>query len=117
MKRFLAVYTGEPNTKNDKDWRKLDPKERATREQAGMKAWGEWMEKHAKQTIDGGAPLGKTLGVNKDGVYQTKNNLCGYIIIEAKSHEDAAKLFLNHPHFAIFPGDGVEIVECLPMPG
>jgi hypothetical protein len=22
-----------------------------------------------------------------------------------------------HPHFTIFPGDSVEIMECLPMPG
>jgi hypothetical protein len=29
----------------------------------------------------------------------------------------AAKLFEGHPHFTIFPGDGVEVMECLPIPG
>jgi len=29
----------------------------------------------------------------------------------------AARLFVNHPHFTILPGDSVEIMECLPMPG
>ena len=28
-----------------------------------------------------------------------------------------AKLFEKHPHFTIFPGDSVEIMECLPIPG
>ncbi len=36
---------------------------------------------------------------------------------EAESHEAAAKLFLSHPHFSIFPGDSIEIMECLPIPG
>ncbi len=29
----------------------------------------------------------------------------------------AARMFADHPHFAIFPGDSVEIMECLPLPG
>ena len=28
----------------------------------------------------------------------------------------AAKMFEGHPHFTIFPGDSVEIMECLPLP-
>jgi hypothetical protein len=35
----------------------------------------------------------------------------------AESHEVAAKLFLNHPHFAIFSGDNIKVMECLPIPG
>lgn len=30
---------------------------------------------------------------------------------------EAASLFEGHPHFAIFPGDAVEIMERLPIPG
>jgi ribosomal protein S17 len=26
------------------------------------------------------------------------------------------KFMVDHPHFTIFPGDGVEIMECLPIP-
>ena len=29
----------------------------------------------------------------------------------------AAKLFENHPHFTIFPGESVEIMPVLPIPG
>lgn len=32
----------------------------------------------------------------------------------ARAH---ARLFENHPHFSIFPGDAVEVMECLPVPG
>jgi hypothetical protein len=43
--------------------------------------------------------------------------MAAYTIVQAESHEAAAKLFEGHPHFAIFPGDGVEIMEVLPIPG
>lgn len=42
--------------------------------------------------------------------------MAGYVIVQAESHEAAAELFERHPHFAIFPGDSVEIMECLPLP-
>ena len=37
-------------------------------------------------------------------------------VVEAESQEAAANMFIGHPHFTIFPGDGVEIMECLPIP-
>jgi len=33
-----------------------------------------------------------------------------------ESHAAAARLFENHPHFAIFPGESVEIMPILPIP-
>ena len=38
--------------------------------------------------------------------------MSGYVVVQAESHEAAAKMFENHPHFTIFPGDSVEIMEC-----
>jgi len=38
-------------------------------------------------------------------------------VVQAETHEAAAKLFLNHPHFSIFPGDSIEVMENLPIPG
>jgi len=37
--------------------------------------------------------------------------------VQADSHAAAAKLFESHPHFAIFPGERVEIMPVLPIPG
>jgi len=42
--------------------------------------------------------------------------LGGWIVVKAASQDEAAKLFLDHPHFTIFPGDRVEVMECLPIP-
>jgi len=64
-----------------------------------------------------GSPLGQTKRVDKKGVTDTRNELGAWTVVKAKSQEDAAKLFLSHPHFMIFPGDRVEVMEGLPIPG
>ncbi len=115
MKAFLAVYTGAPS--NFEAWQALDDATRTAREAAGMKAWGEWGEKHAAVTVLDGGPLGRTKRVGPEGVTDIRNNLGGFIVINAEDHAAAARLFENHPHFTIFPGDGVEIMEILPVPG
>ena len=45
------------------------------------------------------------------------NELGAFTVVRAASHEAAAKMFENHPHFAIFPGEAVEIMPVLPIPG
>ena len=115
MKNFMAVYTGTPD--GMEKWNKLDEATRKSKEQQGMKAWGDWMETHKAIIVFGGGPLGKTKRITSQGVADTRNNLAGYIVIKAESQDAAARLFVNHPHFAIFPGDGVEVMECLPIPG
>jgi hypothetical protein len=37
-------------------------------------------------------------------------------VVCADSHEAAATLFENHPHFMIFPGESVEVMPVLPIP-
>jgi hypothetical protein len=115
MKKFVALYLGTEQARSA--WDKLSESERKQREAAGMKAWGEWMVTHQKSVIDNGGPLGKTRRIDPQGVADTNNAVAGYIVVQAESHEAAAKLFLNHPHFSIFPGDSVEIMEVLPIPG
>ncbi len=43
--------------------------------------------------------------------------MSAFSIVRAASHEAAAKLFERHPHFTIFPGDAVEIMPIMPIPG
>jgi hypothetical protein len=114
MKKFLAVYLGTPDTMGE--WNKLPEVERKEREQQGMKAWGDWMAKHAQVVLDTGGPLGKTKRTSKQGVQDVRNDMVGYVIIEAESHEAAARLFEHHPHFTLFPGQAVDVMECLPIP-
>ena len=64
-----------------------------------------------------GGPLGKTKKVTQRGIDDTTNDMGAFSVVRADSHEAAAKLFDNHPHFSIFPGDSVEIMPVLPIPG
>ena len=61
--------------------------------------------------------MSSTTRVTSDGIAESRNNLGGYLVVEAESQADAAKFFLDHPSFAIFPGDAVELLEVLPIPG
>jgi hypothetical protein len=114
MKKFMAVYTGSPESMAA--WQSLDETERRRREADGMQAWKQWVEAHGASIVDNGAPLGKTKRVTAQGVADIRNNLAAYTVVQAESQEAAARLFENHPHFSIFPGDGVEVMECLPLP-
>lgn len=114
MKKFMAVYLGSAASKAQ--WDALDSNTRKEREQAGMKAWTQWAQEHAKVIVENGSPLGKTKRVTKKGITDVRNELAAYTVVQAESQEEAAKLFTNHPHFTIFPGDSVEIMECLPIP-
>ena len=116
MPRFLAVYTGTATARDKAEWDMLPPEVRQQREAEGMRAWGEWGARHQAAIVDGGAPLGKTKRVGKDGITDITNTSVGYVIVEAPSHEAAARLFENHPHFSVFPGESVEVMECLPLP-
>lgn len=115
MKNYLAIFTGSPASMDS--WSQLDDATRAERESAGMQAWGDWVNAHAASIVDHGTPLGKTVRVTSEGLADFRNALCAYTVVQADSHEAAARLFENHPHFAIFPGDGVEVMECLAVPG
>lgn len=114
MKNFLAVYTGSASGRTD--WDALDEATRKQREQAGMEAWGKWVKANEKAIVDSGAPLGKTKRIDKKGIADIRNAMAAYTVVQAESHEAAAEIFKDHPHFTIFPGDGVEVMECLPMP-
>ena len=114
MKKFLGIYTGTEAKKAE--WDKMDANKRKELEAKGIKAWMDWGAANASVIVDQGAPLGKTKRASKQGIGDIKNAMTGYVIVQAESHAVAAKLFENHPHFTIFPGDSVEIMECLPLP-
>jgi hypothetical protein len=115
MKTFLAVYLGTPEAMTD--WNALAPEVRAQREAEAMRAWQAWEERHAERIVDRGAPLGPTLSISRAGIADARNALCAYVILRAETHEEAARMFEGHPHFTLFPGTGVEVMECLALPG
>ena len=114
---YLAVFLGSQSSPQRIAWDALPEGERRTKERAGMVAWHAWMEKHKAAIVAVGGPLGKTKKVSADGIHDARNHMGGYTVIRADSHEAAARLFEQHPHFAIFPGDAVEVMPVLPIPG
>lgn len=115
-KKFMAVYTGTPQAYEKWLQQFPDPDQRKARQDAGIAAWTAWNAAQGNAILDVGGPLGKTKVVSATGIKDTRNSLTGYAIVQAESQEAAAKMFLDHPHFAVFPGDAVEIMEILPIP-
>ena len=113
---YLAVFLGSKTSSRRAAWDALPEAERRAKEREGMLAWKAWVEKHHAVIVALGGPLGKTKQVSLRGIDDTSNELGAFTVVRADSHEAAAKLFEEHPHFAIFPGDAVEIMPVLPIP-
>jgi YCII-related domain len=114
---YLAVFLGSKNSPRRVAWDALDETERRAKEQEGIAAWQAWAKKHQDSVVTMGGPLGKTKKTSQSGIDDTSNHLGAFMVVRAASHEAAAELFRQHPHFSIFPGDCVEIMPVLPIPG
>ena len=114
---YLAVFLGSKTSPQMIAWNALPEAERQAKMQQGMAAWHGWVDKHKGAIVEMGGPLGKTLKVDAKGTHEVTNLLTGFTVLRAESHEAAAKLFESHPHFAIFPGESVEIMPVMPIPG
>jgi hypothetical protein len=114
---YLAVFLGSKTSPRRAAWDALSEGERRAKEQEGMAAWKAWVEKHHGAIIAMGGPLGKTKRVTQRGIDDVSNQLGAFTVVRAESHDAAAQLFDKHPHFSIFPGDSVEIMPVLSIPG
>lgn len=114
---YLAVFLGSKTSAKRKAWDALPESERRAKEQEGMAAWHAWVQKHQPSIVQAGGPLGKTKKVSADGISDISNELAVFMVVRAPSHAEAAVLFEKHPHFTIFPGEAVEVMPVLPIPG
>ena len=114
---YLAVFLGSKTSPQRKRWDALPEAERRAKEREGIAAWKAWVEKHQAAIVGMGGPLGKTKKVTQKGVEDVSNDMGAFSVVHADSHEAAAKLFEDHPHFAIFPGESIEVMPALPIPG
>src|SRR3989449_10089361 len=114
---FLAVFLGSKTNPRLTAWNALPEAERLAKQKEGIAAWKAWAEKHQSAIVGMGGPLGKTKKVSQRGIEDTSNEMGAYMVVRADSHEAAAELFERHPHFTIFPGESVEIMPVLPIPG
>jgi hypothetical protein len=114
---YLAVFLGSKTSPKMATWKALSEVDRRAKERQGMVAWKAWVEKNQAAIVGMGGPLGKTKKITQSGISDVSNELGAFTVVRAESHEAAAKLFENHPHFAIFPGESVEVMPVLPIPG
>jgi hypothetical protein len=111
LKKFLVLYLVPADVLAG--WAKTDPAIKKAAEQKMQTDWGRWMSDHAKMiTVTEGA--GKTKVVTSAGVGDTKNDIMLYSVVEADSHESAAKAFAHHPHLTI-PQSSIQVMEVRPM--
>lgn len=112
MKKYVAIY-GAPVGTYDEMMKNPDPE----KQKAGMDAWQKWMDAHKASFVkDVNTPLGKNKRVTSDGVKDVRNEATGITIIEAESHEAAAKIFEDNPELKT-PGTYVDVLEWVEMPG
>ena len=109
MQQFLVLTVG----------RALDPQDGDEQTQAYMGEWQAWLGGLvASGALDPGRPLepgGKV--VEKDGItdFQPEEiGIGGYLIINAESLEDAARIAQGSPHIAI--GGSAIIRPCISIP-
>jgi hypothetical protein len=55
----------------------------------------------------------KSEQVTKTGIVDARNQIAGFLIIEAADIAAAAHVFPDHPHIAIFPGDGIDVTPVV----
>jgi len=113
---FLAVFVGSKTNPRMQAWMAMPEAEQQAKMKDGIAAWHGWMDRHKDAIVFAGGPLGKTKSVSAAGIADVGNAMGGFVIVKANSHEAAAKLFENHPHFAVFPGEAVEVMPVMPTP-
>jgi hypothetical protein len=114
---YLAVFLGSKSSPQMAAWNALSEADRRVKERDGIAAWHAWVEKNRAAIVEMGGPLGKTKRISAQGIADTSNPMGAFTVVRAESHEAAARLFEKHPHFSIFPGEAVEVMPVLPIPG
>jgi len=114
---YLAIFLGSKTSPKWSAWSSLPEAERRAKERQGMAAWKAWVDEHLGAIVAMGGPLGRTKKITQRGIEDISNEMGAFTVVRAESTEAAARLFENHPHFTIFPGESVEVMPVLPIPG
>ena len=113
---FLAVFLGSKTSPRMKAWNALPEAERRAKEQQGMAAWKAWSKSTARW-FPPWAGRSATRRRSPNAASRVNNEMGAFMVVRAESHDAAVRLFEKHPHFTIFPGESVEIMPVLPIPG
>lgn len=111
MNKFIVHFIAPAGAIDE--WMKTPEEQRKVEEQKMREQWDAWTEAH-KDLIKETISVGKPKKVTSSGTEDSRNDLMMYSIVEAESHEAAAKAFEGHPHFTI-PGASIEVMSMRPM--
>ena len=108
MAKFMIMYRSTTSAR--------DQMANATPEQmkAGMDAWMVWAGKAGEAVVDLGAPL--AFASHAGGAASGTDDVTGYSILQADSAAAVTSVLDGHPHLEM-PGNSIDILELLPMPG
>jgi len=108
MTKFMVLYRSSTSAR--------DQMADATPEQmkAGMEAWMQWAAKAGDAVVDLGAPLAPAAHVGPGS--SSAGEISGYSIMQADSAEAIGGVLDGHPHLNM-PGNSIEVLEMLSMPG
>jgi hypothetical protein len=112
MKTFLALYLTPASVLED--WMQTPEAERKESEAKMQADWNAWMQIHGAH-IKETRGAGKTKRVSSDGIVDVKNDVMLYSIVEAETHEAAAAIFKDHPHFQI-PQATIDVMVANELP-
>ncbi len=113
---YLAIFLGSKTNPKMVAWNAMSEKEQQAKMKEGIAAWKAWVAKHQSAIVEMGGPLGKTKKITARSIEDVSNEMSGFTVVRADSHEAAAKMFENHPHFTNFPGESVEVMPVLQIP-
>lgn len=107
MKKFLVLYRSPRSAREQMAG--------ATPEQAkaGMEMWMAWGQRAAGAIADMGAPCDAAFTV---GGAAPAGHIGGYSLLQGESVDAVKKALDGHPHLAM-PGNSIEVLELLAMPG
>jgi hypothetical protein len=114
MDKFLVLYRAPTSVLDE--WMKKPEQERKPEEAKMMDAWNKWMSANASKLADKGGGAGKPKVVSSSGVKDARNDIMMYQIVYANSADEAARIFVDHPHFGI-PQATIEVMPVKAMQG
>ena len=108
MTKFMVLYRSSTSAR--------DQMANATPEQmkAGMEAWMQWAGKAGDAVVDLGAPLAPAAHVGSGS--SDAGEISGYSVMQADSAAALGGVLDGHPHLSM-PGNSIDVLEMLSMPG
>ncbi|MEZ0208905.1 MAG: hypothetical protein ACAH17_01865 [Candidatus Paceibacterota bacterium] len=114
MQKFLILFLTPVSVLEN--WMNTPEEERKAVEEKMKQEWDAWITNNKSSIVDMPAGAGKTKLINTTGITDTKNDVMMYAVVQANSHEEAAKMFEGHPHLGI-PEASIEVMTINTLTG